>query len=171
MKLKNYDELIPQIARMMLEHDKAHTCYQEDIYLYVDENGTGTLKLFQNVGGNSWLDDDHYTLCSLPECNTDWTDTFQDLCSIADALGWTLETLLDRTAAWVSESTGRYRYAADVEFNDVREFINEHYRLRVKIDDAEEQQFEDAFSDYVDEATEILDSFLDGVDEYDDSEF
>lgn len=78
MELKNYDELIPQIARMMLEHDKAHTCYQEDIYLYVDENGTGTLKLFQNVGGNSWLDDDHYTLHCLPERYAAEDQCFED---------------------------------------------------------------------------------------------
>lgn len=160
MKLKNYDELIPQIARMMLDHYKNHTCYQQDINLYVNADGVGRLELFDNVGGTSWIDDDHYTLCSLPECNTDWTDTVQDLCSIADALGCTQETLLDCTAEWVSKSTGWNRYAADIEFNEVRDFINEHYRLRVKIDDVEAQRFEDAFSDYVDEATEILDGFL-----------
>lgn len=106
MELKNYDELIPQIACMMMMHDKANTSYQEDIYLYVDADGNGRVELFQNVGGNSWLDDDHYTLHCLPE-----------------------------------------RYAS------------------------EDQCFEDDFADYVDAATEILDSFLDGVDEYDDSEF
>lgn len=165
MELKNYDDLIPQIARMMLDHDKDHTGYQEDVYMYVDADGKGSLKLFQNVGGNSWLDDDHYTVCSLPELYTDWTDTFQDVGSIADALGWTVETLRERTAAWCSETTGDYLDADDVEFSDVREFIENHQPLRDKMYADEAQQFDDAFSAYVDIATDSLDSLLSSIDE------
>ena len=163
MELKNYDELIPQIARMMLDHDKDHTRYQEDIYLYVDADGNGRLSLFQNVGGNSWLDDDHYTLHCMAERYTDWTDTFQDFYSIAGALNWSVATLRDRVAAWVSETTGWYQSAADIEFNEMRHFIEEHPQLRNKMYDAEAQKFENAFSDYVDIATEILDDFLQEV--------
>jgi hypothetical protein len=165
MELKNYDELIPQIARMMLDHDKAHTGYQEDIYLYVDADGNGSVELFQNVGGNSWLDDDHYTACHLPECYTDWTDTYQEICCIADALGWTAETLRERTAAWCSETTGDYMAAEDVEFSDVREFIEDHQPLLDMIYEDESRYFEDSFSDYVDSATELLDAFLLEIDE------
>ncbi len=163
MELKNYDELIPQIARMMLDHDKDHTSYQEDIYLYVDADGNGSLKLFQNAGGNSRIDDDHFTVCILPERYTDWTDTFQEISCIADALHWSVYTLRIRAAAWVSETTGWYRSAADIEFNEMRHFIEEHQPLRNKIYAAEAQQFEEAFSDYVDAATEILDDFLQEV--------
>lgn len=163
MELKNYDELIPQIARMMLDHDKDHTSYQEDIYLYVDSDGNGSLELFQNVGGNSWLDDDHYTVCSLPERYTDWTDTFQDIDSVADALGWTVETLRERAAAWVSEKFYTCD-SADVDFHVVNEFINAHAPLLDKMYEADVQQFEDAFFDYVNAATEILDGFLQEVD-------
>lgn len=162
MELKNYDELIPQIARLMMDHDKAHTGYQEDIYLYVDEDGTGTLELFQNVGGNSWLSDDHYTLHCMKECYTDWTDTFQEVAYIADALGWKLDVLKERVAAWRSEH-GEYTVADDVDFSDVRDFIEEHQPLLDKMYEAEDQCFEEAFSDYVDAATETLDSFLQEV--------
>lgn len=165
MKLKNYDELIPQIARMMLDHDKAHTGYQEDIYLYVDADGNGRLKLVQNVGGNSWLDDDHYTVCSLPERFTDWTDTFQDVVSIADALHWSVQTLRARVAEWCSEMLDNYVPAGDVKFSDVREFIENHQPLLDMMYAAELQQFEDAFSDYVDSATESFDSLLSSLDE------
>ena len=162
MELKNYDELIPQIARMMLDHDKDHTGYQEDIYLYVDADGVGKLKLFQNVGGNSWIDDDHHTVCSLPECFTDWTDTFQEISSVADALGWTVDTLRERTAAWFSEHIV-YTAADDVNFRDARDFIENHQPLLDMMYEAESQCFEDAFSDYVEAATDILDSFLQEV--------
>lgn len=163
MKLKNYDELIPQIARMMLDHDRAHTGYQEDIYLYVDADGNGSLKLFPNVGGNSCIDDDHYTVCSLPELFTDWMATFPDFESVADALDCPVATLRHRVAAWVSETTGWYRSSANIQLNEMWHFIEEHPQLRNTIYDAEEQQFEDMFSDYVDAATEIFDDLLQGV--------
>ena len=165
MELKNYDELIPQIARMMLNHDKDHTGYQEDIYLYVDADGNGRMALFQNVGGNSWLDDDHYTVCSLSERYTDWTDTFQDVGSIADALHWSVHTIRFRVAEWRSEMLDNYVTAGDVKFSDVREFIENHQPLLDMIYAAEAQQFEDAFSDYVDNAAEALDSLLSSLDE------
>lgn len=162
MVLKNYDDLIPQIARMMLDHDKAHTGYQDDIYLYVDADGNGRLKTFVNVGGNSWLDDDHYTLRCMKECYTDWTDTFQEISSIADALGWTVRTLRERAAAWRSEHI-EYTVADDVDFSDVRDYIENNQPLLDMMYAAEDQCFEDAFSDYVEAATDILDSFLQEV--------
>ncbi len=162
MKLKNYDELIPQIARMILDHLKNHTRYQEDIYLYVDADGVGTLELFQNSGGNSWIDDNHYTLCSLREDYTDWTYTFSTMGSIADVLGWTRETLLNRAAAWYSEK-GWQTDAVDIDFRMVREFIEKHQPLLDKICEADEQCLEESFPESVEVATDILDSFLQEV--------
>lgn len=49
--------VVEEIIRMLMEHDIDHTSYQEDIYLYIHEDGTGEVTTFTNVGGNSWLDE------------------------------------------------------------------------------------------------------------------
>lgn len=69
-KIKNREELIEQLADMMIDLDAEGNLYQTDIYLYVDDEGNGTLDTYQNVGGNSWLDDDHITIYSdMPHYN------------------------------------------------------------------------------------------------------
>lgn len=61
--LSNADELRDELIIMLKEFDKSGNQYQTDVYLYVDtEMNTGSLYEFVNVGGNSWLNDDHYIL-------------------------------------------------------------------------------------------------------------
>ena len=67
IELKNEDAVIELIAEAMMEHDVSCCKYQEDVYLYIDDSGIGSISIFPNVGGNSWLDDDHITVCCMPE--------------------------------------------------------------------------------------------------------
>lgn len=60
--LKNYDEVVEEIAKTMMQLDKDAARFQTDIYLYIDGDGIGTVDTFVNVGGNSWLNDDHITV-------------------------------------------------------------------------------------------------------------
>lgn len=64
MNIKNREEIIEQLTEMLMQFDKdCNAAYQTDVYLYYDkENQTAKLDTFVNVGGNSWLDDDHYTI-------------------------------------------------------------------------------------------------------------
>ena len=62
MILKNYDEIFEKLEKTLKDLDFKNPNYQVDIYLYVDEEGKGTLDTFTNVGGNSWLNDDHICL-------------------------------------------------------------------------------------------------------------
>lgn len=62
-ELANVDELRDELISYLKYFDKEENQYQTDLYLYVDtETNTGRLYEFVNVGGNSWLNDDHYIL-------------------------------------------------------------------------------------------------------------
>ena len=64
MKLNNYEEVVDELVDLMVRLDAEVPDYQVDIYLYVDEDRNGSLDTFVNVGGNSWIEDDHITVLS-----------------------------------------------------------------------------------------------------------
>ena len=93
-KVTNREEIIEQLAEMMMQFDKDINSYQTDVYLYVDEDGKGKLDTFVNVGGNSWLNDDHYTVYTDKEHLDSYFDThYQDKSYMADVIGISLEQL------------------------------------------------------------------------------
>ena len=51
------DELMSELAKLDAEHNQIQT----DIYLYVDTD-SWRMEEYLNIGGNSWLDDDHILL-------------------------------------------------------------------------------------------------------------
>lgn len=73
--LKNYDEVREALVETIGDLEARKNRYQTDIYLYIDENGHGTIDTFANVGGNSWLNDDHITIYTDREhCETKLDD-------------------------------------------------------------------------------------------------
>lgn len=65
MEIINRAEIINELAEMIMQFDKERSDYCTDVYLYYDaENKTARLHLFGNPGGQSWIDDDHYTIYS-----------------------------------------------------------------------------------------------------------
>lgn len=67
--LKNYDEVLDEIIETMRELDRDAARFQTDIYLYI-ENGIGRVTTFVNVGGNSWLNDDHLLIYEHKACTS-----------------------------------------------------------------------------------------------------
>lgn len=64
--------------------------YETDVYLYIDdEHQTGELYNFENVGGRSWLDDDHIIIYTDRGTNEDFYDVFNDISEVADSVGMT----------------------------------------------------------------------------------
>ena len=108
-ELKNRAEIVAELAKMLREFDLALNPYDTDVYLYYDENEkTAELDTFVNVGGNSWLNDDHYTIytdCEHHETDFDFFDNLDDL---ADAVGIRKEELIKKAAKY-----------ADIDVEDV----------------------------------------------------
>lgn len=160
MELKNRQTVVEEIIRMLMEHDIDHTSYQEDIYLYIHEDGTGEVTTFTNVGGNSWLDDDHITVYCMKEDLSDWTDFVPNIGDIAEVLGWSVNTLKERAAAWRCETGWQYD-ADDMDYQDIKDFLNEHTMLLDDIMDAEEEYIKhELYSDYMEKAEMLLDEAL-----------
>ena len=62
MKINNYEDVCSKLVDTLCTLDAEASDFQTDIYLYVDDDGNGTIDTYVNVGGNSWLNDDHITL-------------------------------------------------------------------------------------------------------------
>ncbi len=95
--IKNADQIRRDLIQILIDDAVACCDYQRDVYMYVDDDGNAELVLFTNVGGNSWLDDDHYCLTILPEHTDQITDNFESEEQLADALDMTEQELRQRT--------------------------------------------------------------------------
>jgi hypothetical protein len=91
----NFDELTDELIELFKEFDKELNAYDTDVYLYYDEDtNTAELDTFVNPGGNSWIQDDHYTIYTDKQHYGDYMDWYEgNLDLIADALGITIEDL------------------------------------------------------------------------------
>lgn len=157
MTIKNYDEVVTALAALLMQFDKDLNQYQTDVYLYYnEEEQTAELDTFVNVGGNSWLNDDHYTIYTDKEHYTDrFGDYFQTEQEFADALEMSFDDL--------SEAVRHYFEIEDddeLTFDDFRQYICKNGHLCEKCMAAYENSLEDYSENYTHNATEILDNFL-----------
>ena len=99
MIIKNREQLVNELAEIFLQFDKDCNSYQTDVYFYYDNRDqTGRLDTFVNVGGNSWLDDDHMTVYTDKEHYDDGAYSwYQSEDEIADVLEISVEQLLTET--------------------------------------------------------------------------
>lgn len=156
LTIKNREEIIEKLVELLIQFDKDCNRYQTDVYLYYDgENQTAELDTFVNVGGNSWLNDDHYTIyCDKEHYETVW-DWFNNSTEIADVL----------------------EYSTYTEFDlDVRKFFEmdsdetpdwDDYITFVKLNNEYMEKILESYNDYIDElrpeyiikAEEIMEQF------------
>lgn len=83
----NINNLVSEFAVILRKFEIDLNPYQTDVYFYYDPNTKiGRLETFVNVGGNSWINDDHITIYrDLPHYD-DVYDYFNDISEFADAL-------------------------------------------------------------------------------------
>ena len=163
--LKNSDDIYEEFVEMLKQFDKDKNSYQTDVYLYVDDNMTGTLDTFINVGGNSWLNDDHYVLYRDKEHYDDWSDFFQTEADIAEALGLTEKGLILRTLSYMKKECGDNDLDIDdVTYEEIRRYITDT-GLVDKLIEAENEYIYDNISDYYDKADEVIRYFNEMQDE------
>ncbi len=102
MNIKNRAEVLAQLVEILKDFDKCMNEYQTDVYAYYnDATETVELDTFVNVGGNSWLNDDHITIYTDTEYDHDMTyrcmdkssDEYKSYCAEidADCNGWYIE--------------------------------------------------------------------------------
>lgn len=147
IELSNFDEVVEMLSEKMMELDKRCNRYQTDIYLYVDEEtNKGSLDEFVNVGGNSWLDDDHITIYSDKEHfdgSIDWA--MQDI-------NFTLDTLKE-TGITVPESVFE---DGECDASELEAFLRKSNEAKDAIQLQFESSIDDNCSEYVYNANELI---------------
>lgn len=153
MTLTNKIELINELTTMLMQFAKDCNRYQTDVYFYYNNRDqTGILDTFTNVGGNSWLDDDHITIYTDKEHYDDGAYSFfTDSDVIADILGITEEQLVQET----KEHYG-YDDDEDVEYCEIKRYVQSVEEYNNEIWEAYYEVIEENAADYYEQAEEII---------------
>lgn len=94
----NINDLVSELAVILRKFEIDLNPYQTDVYFYYDPDAkTGRLETFINVGGNSWINDDHVTIYRDPPNYDDIYDYFNDISEFADALEISKKDLMEAT--------------------------------------------------------------------------
>lgn len=154
MKLNNYEELVEDLASILMEIDKDLPSSQIDVYLYV-EDGKGELDQFINAGGNSWRDDNHYTLCKVDRTTATMFDAFETKRELAEVAGY------DDFGDFIND-VAEYAdcYPTEVSKADCIRFIEDNNALFYTLTVEYKDRIDKAKSDYTEQAVQIIDRFL-----------
>ena len=167
-EIRNRSQIVNELAEMLKQFDKDLNRYQTDVYLYYDpEKKTAELDTFTNVGGNSWLDDDHYTIYSDPQHQTGDDPYFYgyDKKTIAETLGKSVDELIQETADYLGYTGVDGDYGTeDVEYREILDYIEQNDDYMQIIIDEYNDSLDDYNADYYDNAERIISEF---EDEYD----
>lgn len=156
MIIRNREAIIEQLAEMLIQFDKDCNTYQTDVYLYYDEeNQTAKLDTFVNVGGNSWLNDDHYTIYLDREHYDDgifsWIQSKEEFAEILDI---SEERLKQEIYSYFDIGEDE-----ELKYCDYREYIQNNDEYMEKLQEAYNDSIEDYRPDYVEKATDIMERF------------
>ena len=162
MNIKNREQIIEQLTEMLMQFDKDMNEYQTDVYLYYNkENQTAELDTFINVGGNSWLDDDHYTIYTDKEHYETVWDWFNDSTEIADVLEYPTYTEFDydvRQALEMEEDE-------DIAWEDYIVYVKSNDDYMEKIYAAYNECIDNMRSEYAEKSEDIIERFENEMEE------
>lgn len=161
MEIRNYNEVLETLIALLKEFDKNLNTYQIDVYLYYNEE-TQEVKVdtFVNVGGNSWINDNHYTAYSDREHYNSFLEYFESVDDIAFILDTTKEELAKATAEC-------YEYELEyVDDCDIRRFVEENPEYHDILFDYYASEIETCYNYYYTEQAEtMLDAFCEFCEE------
>lgn len=127
--INNADQIRRDLIQILIDDAVDLPGYQRDVYMYVDADDNATLDIFVNVGGNSWLDDDHYCLTTLPEHLDQITENFETAADLADAIGMTEQELRQRTLDYFD----RDDELDDVDWYDMRKYAETEHADQLRV--------------------------------------
>lgn len=164
MIIKNRETIIEQLQDMLIQFAKDMNEYQTDVYLYYnEEEQMAELDTFVNVGGNSWRNDEHYTIYSdkqhfenVMEC----FDELEDVLSAASGYDKEKEQEIRRDIIkHVAEIDGVDISEAYVTDIDIKDYIKHNDELFENVCNAYNDYVDETASDYYAEAEEIISRF------------
>ena len=165
-EIKNRDEIIEQLTELLMTLAKECNRYQTDIYLYFDrDTNTATLDTFVNVGGNSWLDDDHYTIYCDREHYEDLRDIFC-FCEDGDfveGLDMSIEDF-DKEALVFLDLDEDEKDDYEIEQCDRYRYVMSRDDYRDKLWEVYEEYIDEQKAEYAEQAEEIISNWEENCD-------
>ncbi|MBR4320645.1 MAG: hypothetical protein IKI37_11865 [Oscillospiraceae bacterium] len=158
MRIKNYEETVETLARMMAELEKETHPYWTDIYLYLSDDGVATLCEYQNVGGNSWLDDNHYTIYRNPASCDGVLDRYFLDCEASDfaeILNIPAEELLDAAAKFSGLDDGEIP-----DLCEVKEYLRSDSAHMAVLQAVYEESIDEMHDEYAECARCLINDFV-----------
>ena len=120
--ITNWTDLVSELADRMMQADIDCNRYQADVYMYLRKDGSAYISDFVNVGGNSWLDDDHITVWIDHEHTEDYLDWYTSVTEIADMLDLTIRQVQEIVYTDTHmEETGFE--ISDIDYADIVQYI------------------------------------------------
>ena len=155
MYIKNREAIVEELAEMLIQFDKDCNGYQTDVYLYYDEeNQTAELDTFVNVGGNSWLDDDHYTIYRDKEHYESFWDWYQDSTEFADIL-----EIPNTKLEYETRQYHEYDEDSELDWTDFKDYLKSVDEYVEKLQQAYNDYIDEIRPDYVKKANDIMERF------------
>ena len=155
MMIKNREELVNELKEILIQFDKDCNSYQTDVYFYYDnKNQTGNLDTFVNVGGNSWLNDDHMTIHTDKEHYDDGAYSWiQNEYEMADILDIDIEQLIHEA----KEYSG-YEEDEEIPYNEIERYAKSVDSYNDALWEAYYESLEDYASEYEERAEGMISS-------------
>lgn len=157
--LKNAQELKAELRETLIRFAIDCNSYQTDVYLYIDEKSqTGELYNFQNIGGNSWLEDDHITVYTDHASTEDFYDVFNDISEVAESVGMTEAEIEVMALQRLRESSDWYDdwTVDDITMQHVIEMIDKDADLSRKCAAWREEYIRDYCCDDIDDRVDEI---------------
>ena len=156
--IKNAADILKQLEDLLIQFDLDLNRYQTDVYLYIKEDGSAYLQTFLNVGGNSWIQDDHITIYSDKEHFDSEYDSFDSISTYADLLGITPDELTETVRHWMYEEDGE---DFEIYLSDIQLYFQNHSDLDSLVINAYHDLINDLESEgvYREKACMILNEF------------
>ena len=146
--IENTEEIRQRLTGMLMDDAKERRGYVRDIYMYIDETGRASLEWFDNVGGNSWIDDDHILLYRCREHCEAIQDSIEGIDMIADIIGMSSDDLRNMVCQYFGIDIN------DIQYSNCIDFAMMMYGYLIK--EWYEGCIDDAASDYADQANKIM---------------
>ena len=148
----NREDIIHELTDLLISFAQDCNSYQTDVYIYYDaDTETAKLSTFVNVGGNSWLDDDHEVLFVDHEHYENFWELYTEVSEIADVLNLNEYDLVSMVADHMGVDT------EDVEWFNVRDYCREIPEYAEMVKNAYDDYIVDETYEYASQAEDILD--------------
>lgn len=156
-KIKNYDEIANELAKLFVQFEKDMNEFQTNVYLYVDENTkTASLDIVANVDGNPRLGDDYVTMYRDEKHDESIYDYFDSIADIAEALDMSVEELVQAVKDDIHSKGYEITDDVEIEPHDVEEYLSYRSDLYEKLYDAYCEWIENDFGSYLNVAHSFL---------------